>query len=219
MWRSPGLAPTRFSTAEAGARHKPGATRVGPRARRARLTKSGAAPCGRATGRDRGDAGASGRDLEPESDLTAVPGPARSRTSLPPPGWALSVPFFRENKPLSGPGSARQRTTPAPCARRWPAPAAGLQVRGRAGLPARACQAASPPPPAALQGQARAPRHRQEAAPRPAPRALPCEPEARKTGRPQRRRRGAPRLQRRGAEGSRSHNGRAQAPSPPPPAP
>lgn len=94
------LAPISYPTVGGGARREPGATRVGPRARRARLTKSGAAPCGRATG-DRAGAWASGRDSGPRSDLPrpALPAPVR----LSPGPGGLSVPFSRRTRlPLAG---------------------------------------------------------------------------------------------------------------------
>lgn len=108
------------------ARREPGVTRVGSRARRARLTKSGAAPCGRAT-RDPADNRARGRDLGPGSDLTllALSGPGRAR-----------CPILPENTPPFGPGSAGRRETPAPCARRCRAPATGAAGE-RPGWPRR----------------------------------------------------------------------------------
>lgn len=214
MWPSHCLAPTLFSTAEVGARHEPGATRVGPRARRARLTKSGAAPCGRATGNPV-DAGASGRDLKPESDLTFPALPAAAGLSPRPVG--LSVPFSRRTSlPLAraAPAKGKPQLRALGTARREPP---GLQVRGRDGLNARACQPAFPLP-LATRARARPPcriKHalhcrgapdaiRQEPASSPAPHALPWEPEEGKTGRRKQQRRqrwrGAPQA---GAQRSR----------------
>lgn len=156
MWPSHCLAPTRFSTAEVGARHEPGETRVGPRARRARLTKSGAAPCGRATGNPV-DAGASGRDLKPESDLTfpALPAPAglspsRLGSVSHFPGEQASL-WPGQRPPKENPSSVRS-ALPGAVRRRPP----GLQVRGRDSLNARACQPAFPLP-LATQARARPP--------------------------------------------------------------
>lgn len=231
MWPSHCLAPTRFSTAEVGARHEPGETRVGPRARRARLTKSGAAPCGRATGNPV-DAGASGRDLKPESDLTfpALPAPA----GLSPSPVGLSVSFSRRTSlPLAwaAPAKGKPQLRALGAARRCPAPATGAagarprrpqRQRLSTRLPAAAGHPGSGA--AALQDLARAPLQSDRSL-HPAPRPMPYPGSQRKERPANGSSKGGggvgarPRLERSRAEGSRSHNGRAQAPSPPPPAP
>lgn len=158
---------------------------MGPRARRARLTKSGAAPCGRAT-KDRAGSGASGRDLGPGSHVPrpASPGPRRldvpfsRRTRLPLAraalAWRTPGPRARCCPPLAARRrgcrcEARTAAMPAPVnppSRCRPLPRLG---RGR---PTRSGTAPRPPP--------RTPCSRAGSLPQ--PRALPWEPERRRTG-------------------------------------
>lgn len=156
---------------------------MGPRARRARLTKSGAAPCGRATG-DPGNHRASGRDPGPGSDLTrlALSAPAGLSPGL----GGLGVPFSRRTRlPLARAAPAEgkpQLRALGDSGRRPP----GLQVRGRDRRDARACQPVFPllratraraRPPRAIKHAPRRRCHRapgairQEPASSPAPRA------------------------------------------------
>lgn len=150
---SPHLTRSSFPATRDGARREPGVTRVGPRARRARLTKSGAAPCVRATG----PGGRGGQRPRPGAGKRpSLPGPARSRRSLSRPERAR-CPIFPENTPLFGPSWAPRRDTPARRARRYPARATGAAGARRHGCDARACQPAFPRLPA-TRARARPPR-------------------------------------------------------------
>ncbi|XP_032733414.1 basic proline-rich protein-like [Lontra canadensis] len=161
------------------------------------------------------------------------PGPGRSAAVSPVPR-GLGVPSSRRTRlPLARAAPAAGRPPPRALGARPPGPL-GLQVRGPGGRDARACQAASPLPPAA-RARARPPRaiqHRAPPPPRtrwtgrepaasPAPRALPWEPEqGRPAGGSSKGGGGGgarPGLVRRGAEGSGSHNGRARGAEPPAP--
>ncbi|XP_044092692.1 basic proline-rich protein-like [Neovison vison] len=214
-----------------GRAREPGAPRVGPRACRARLTKSGAAPCGRATG-GRAGAQARGRDLGPGSAFPSRALAAPADVSPVPRG--LGVPSSRRTRlPPARAAPAAGRPPPRALGAPPPGPL-GLQVRGPGVRDARACQAASPLPPA-TRTRARPPRaiqHRAPPPPRtrwtgrepaasPAPRALPWEPEQGRTAGGSSKGGGGggarPGLERRGAEGSGSHNGRARGAEPPAP--
>lgn len=236
-WRaSLPLAPSPIPHGRGGARQEPGATRVGPRARCARLTKSGAAPCGRAT-RDPAGAWASCRDLEQGSHLPRPPLPAPAGLSPGPGG--LGVPFSRRTRlplaraaPAEGnPGSARSAL-----------PAAGT-AGARPGRPRCLCRSTRPPGAARYPGSGtaaprdQAPRPGRRRAPRAAGRGACRQPRApcltlgagaaedlRQRHR-RRRRLGAPRAeaQRRGAPRSRGErlpqwpSSRRRAPRPPRP--